>query len=162
MVQAIADSYFDFLQTNQQYTPPDHLGDVLNQARATSTFLVAVNKALREFCFAYLTDSLLVAGLEATADFFLTMMQAYIQTNQGVLALETISKQERASTEAMLTPPELTMLNYLVQGMTNKQIAEEMGVSERTVSNYLRRTRKKLGTERKADTMAAAIKLLGL
>lgn len=43
-----------------------------------------------------------------------------------------------------------------------KQIAQAMRVSERTVSNYLRQARQKLGTRRKADTLAVAVKLLSL
>jgi len=159
LIQTIADAYFSFLQ-NWQQNAPDHLGEILNHNRATPMFLSAVNKAFREFCVTYLDDTLLVAGLEATADFCQFTMQAYIQTNQGLVATGILSRQEREKLRATLTDREVITLQNLAKGLTNKQIAKAVGVSERMIANYLKQARQKLGTKSRSDTIIAAIRLI--
>lgn len=159
LVQTLTGAYFSFLQDWQQNTP-DHLGEILNRNRATPIFLSVVNKTFRDFCFTYLDDALLVAGLEATADFFQFMMQAYIQTNQGLVATGILSRQERKKLRSLLTDREVITLQNLAKGLTNKQIAKNVGVSERMVVNYLKQARQKLGTKSRSDTMIAAIPLI--
>jgi DNA-binding CsgD family transcriptional regulator len=159
LINTLVNAYFTFLQNWQQNTP-DHLGEILNQNNASPMFLSVVNKSLREFCFTHLDEALLVTGLEATADFFLFLMQSYIQTNQGMVVTRILSQQERERLRAQLTDHELAALKNLAKGMTNKQIAGTMGVTERTVVNYLRQARQIMGTKRRSDTMIAAIRLI--
>lgn len=159
LILTLTDAYFSFLQ-NWQKNAPDHLGEILNHNRATPIFLSAVNKTLREFCFSYLDDALLVTGLEATADFFQLMTQSYIQTNQGMVATSILSQQERERLRSLLTDREIITLRNLAKGMTNKQIAVTIGVSERTIANYLKQARHKLGTKSRSDTIIAAMRLI--
>jgi DNA-binding CsgD family transcriptional regulator len=160
LVQSLADAFFIFLH-DWEHHRPQHLGEILNQARATPMFLMLLNKTLRGFCLTYLEDQLLVAGLEAVADFFLFVMQAYIQTNQSVLQIEAFNKQKRDELLSVLTQHETISLMYLARGLTNKRIAEGMKVTERSVVNYLNRARRKLGTSSRAETMLEAVRLFG-
>ena len=159
LIHTLTDAYFSFLQDWRQNTP-DHLGEILNHNRATPIFLSVINKTIRDFCFTYLDEALLVTGLEATADFFQFMMQAYIQTNQGLVATGILSRQEREKLRSLLTDREIMTLQNLAKGLTNKQIANAVGVSERMIANYLRQARQKLGTKSRSDTVLAAIRLL--
>jgi DNA-binding CsgD family transcriptional regulator len=159
LTQSLADAFVAFLQHPRRHAPY-HLGEMLNQARATPMFLSLLNKTMRDFCFEYLPDKLLIAGLEATADFFLFVIQAYIQSNQGLLITATLNRQQQALLRRQFTANELAALKYLAQGKTNKQIAQAMGVTERSVVNYLQQARQKLGTTSRTDTMLAAMHLI--
>jgi DNA-binding CsgD family transcriptional regulator len=160
LVQSLTNSFFIFLHDPCQVIP-EHLGEVLNNARVTPTFLLLTNKALRNFCLVHLPEEQRLLGLEAAADFFLRMMQAYIQINQGVVAANILRKQEQKELLARFSAKEMATLHYLAQGMNNKQIAKAMDVSGRSVVNYLRQIRQKLGTTSRSETLVAALKLCG-
>jgi two-component system, NarL family, response regulator DevR len=49
-----------------------------------------------------------------------------------------------------LSPQEERVMALVVQGKTNRQIGEHMGLSEKTVKNYLHNAFQKLGVERRA------------
>ncbi len=55
-----------------------------------------------------------------------------------------------------LTSRELEVLRLLVQGLTRRQIAHQLGISERTAGNHIDHARQKLhaGSERQAVTIA--------
>jgi len=50
-----------------------------------------------------------------------------------------------ADQPTVLTPREVEIAVLVTQGLTNRQIAEELYVSERTVETHVRRILKKLG-----------------
>ncbi|MGO4587502.1 response regulator [Paenarthrobacter sp. 2TAF44] len=52
---------------------------------------------------------------------------------------------------AALTPQERRVLEYVGQGMTNRQIGEEMLLAEKTVKNYVSSLLAKLGFERRTQ-----------
>ena len=52
---------------------------------------------------------------------------------------------------ASLTPQERRVLEYVGQGMTNRQIGEEMLLAEKTVKNYVSSLLAKLGFERRTQ-----------
>ncbi|MCD4851127.1 response regulator transcription factor [Arthrobacter sp. AK01] len=52
---------------------------------------------------------------------------------------------------ASLTPQERRVLDYVGQGMTNRQIGEEMLLAEKTVKNYVSSLLAKLGFERRTQ-----------
>lgn len=56
---------------------------------------------------------------------------------------------------AALTDQELTVLNHIGAGLTNRQIADAMFLSEKTVKNYVSRLLAKLGMQRR--TQAAVL-----
>lgn len=52
-----------------------------------------------------------------------------------------------------LTPREYDVLGWLVQGMSNKQIARQLGIEEQTVRNYLRPIFQKFGVARRVELL---------
>jgi two-component system response regulator DevR len=61
---------------------------------------------------------------------------------------------------AMLTPQERRILDLVAQGMTNRQIASELLLAEKTVKNYVSSVLGKLGVERRTQAAILANKLL--
>lgn len=62
---------------------------------------------------------------------------------------------------ASLTDQERILLGHIAEGMTNRQIAEEMFLAEKTVKNYVSSILSKLGLERRTQAAVLASKLLG-
>jgi DNA-binding NarL/FixJ family response regulator len=61
---------------------------------------------------------------------------------------------------APLTPQERRILELIGEGMTNRQIAEEMFLAEKTVKNYVSAMLAKLGLERRTQAAVFATKHL--
>jgi len=62
---------------------------------------------------------------------------------------------------AGLTEQELKLLGFIAQGLTNRQIGEQMFLAEKTVKNYVSSILAKLGVERRTQAAVLAAKLLG-
>jgi len=60
-----------------------------------------------------------------------------------------------------LTDQERRILEYIAEGLTNRQIAERMFLAEKTVKNYVSSLLAKLGLERRTQAAVFATKLLG-
>jgi DNA-binding NarL/FixJ family response regulator len=60
---------------------------------------------------------------------------------------------------AGLSGQERRILDLISQGLTNRQIAEEMFLAEKTVKNYVSRLLAKLGMERRSEAAAFAARL---
>ena len=60
---------------------------------------------------------------------------------------------------AALTPQERRILDLIAQGKTNRQIAEEMFLSEKTVKNYVSNMLGKLGMQRRTQAATYAARL---
>jgi len=58
-----------------------------------------------------------------------------------------------------LTPQERRILGYIADGMTNRQIAAEMYLAEKTIKNYVSNMLGKLGMERRTEAAVFATKL---
>ena len=61
---------------------------------------------------------------------------------------------------AELTEQEMRLLEFIAQGMTNKQIGEQMFLAEKTIKNYVSSVLSKLGVERRTQAAVLASKLL--
>ncbi len=61
---------------------------------------------------------------------------------------------------AELTEQELKLLGYIAEGLTNRQIGEQMYLAEKTVKNYVSSILAKLGLERRTQAAVLASKLL--
>ena len=61
---------------------------------------------------------------------------------------------------ADLSEQELKLLGHIAQGLTNRQIAEQMFLAEKTVKNYGSNILGKLGLERRTQAAVLAAKLL--
>ena len=62
---------------------------------------------------------------------------------------------------AALTEQERILLGHIAEGLTNRQIAEQMFLAEKTVKNYVSSILSKLGLERRTQAAVLASKLLG-
>jgi DNA-binding NarL/FixJ family response regulator len=60
---------------------------------------------------------------------------------------------------AALTAQERTLLDFIGDGLTNRQIAERMFLAEKTVKNYVSRLFAKLGMERRTQAAVLATEL---
>ena len=60
-----------------------------------------------------------------------------------------------------LSEQELRLLHHIAQGLTNRQIGEQMHLAEKTVKNYVSSILGKLGLERRTQAAVLASKLLG-
>jgi two-component system response regulator DevR len=61
---------------------------------------------------------------------------------------------------AGLTDQELKLLAHIAEGLTNRQIGEQMFLAEKTVKNYVSSILSKLGLERRTQAAVMATKLL--
>ena len=61
---------------------------------------------------------------------------------------------------AQLTQQEMTLLGYIAEGLTNRQIGEQMFLAEKTVKNYVSVLLAKLGVERRTQAAVLAARLL--
>ncbi len=61
---------------------------------------------------------------------------------------------------ASLTEQELKLLAHIAEGLTNRQIGEQMFLAEKTVKNYVSSILSKLGLERRTQAAVLASKLL--
>ena len=66
---------------------------------------------------------------------------------------------QRAAAFANLTPQELAVLALVAQGQTNRQIASELYLAEKTIKNYVSNVLAKLGMERRTEAAVFATKL---
>ncbi len=62
---------------------------------------------------------------------------------------------------ADLTEQELKLLGFIAEGLTNRQIGEQMFLAEKTVKNYVSSILAKLGLERRTQAAVLASRLLG-
>ena len=60
---------------------------------------------------------------------------------------------------ARLTPQERRILHLIADGMTNRQIAHEMYLAEKTIKNYVSNLLAKLGMERRTEAAVFATRL---
>jgi DNA-binding NarL/FixJ family response regulator len=60
---------------------------------------------------------------------------------------------------ASLTPQERRILELITEGHTNRQIADEMILAEKTVKNYISNVLAKLGVERRTQAATFAARL---
>jgi DNA-binding NarL/FixJ family response regulator len=67
---------------------------------------------------------------------------------------------EEDSALADLTEQERKVLMHIADGLTNRQIGQEMFLAEKTVKNYVSSILAKLGLERRTQAAVLAAKLL--
>jgi len=75
--------------------------------------------------------------------------------------LERIRHSEADDELAGLTEQERKILELISDGLTNRQIGEQMFLAEKTVKNYVSSILAKLGLERRTQAAVLASKLLG-
>lgn len=73
-------------------------------------------------------------------------------------ALEAVKTRRQAESTERLTPQEERILGHIADGMTNRQIAEAMYLSEKTVKNYVSNMLAKLGMSRRTEAAVFAVR----
>jgi DNA-binding response OmpR family regulator/DNA-binding CsgD family transcriptional regulator len=105
-------------------------------------------------------------GIGATLNLGLPNNERLSVRNLGTVALgETMLlmsvRRERGSSarvsEAALTPREADVLSWLAKGKTNRDIADILGMSPRTVNKHLEHIYEKLGVETRSAAAALAV-----
>ncbi|MFI5931008.1 response regulator transcription factor [Actinoplanes sp. NPDC051494] len=75
------------------------------------------------------------------------------------LILARLDRDRPAPPVARLGPREVETLRLIAAGMTHRQVARQLGVTEQTVNTYAKRLRRKLGAANKADLTRRAAEL---
>jgi two-component system, NarL family, response regulator DevR len=73
--------------------------------------------------------------------------------------LERLRTSEEPDELAALTDQERMILEHIAQGLTNRQIGEQMFLAEKTVKNYVSNIFTKLGMSRRTEAAAFAARL---
>jgi len=81
-------------------------------------------------------------------------LSAVLDALVGEAPLRPVNSQIRVR----LTKREKDVVKFVVQGYTNRQTAEKLGLSEHTVSNYLFRTYEKLGISSRVELVLYSLK----
>jgi len=120
------------------------------------------------FLTGYGTIPITVRAMKAGAFEFLTkpvMPDELLRVVAEALALSeksaAASQEKRAITArySSLTPREKELMQYVIRGLINKQIAAEMGISEITAKVHKRRVMEKMEVRTVSDLVRAAEKL---
>lgn len=77
----------------------------------------------------------------------------------GEIDPESSKEDRRANQLASLTPREQDVLRALIKGASNKEIAYELFISEKTVKSHLNQVFRKLNVSRRLEAILSAIKL---
>lgn len=87
--------------------------------------------------------------------------QSLIDPSLTARVLERVRNPTTKAPElAELTDQEMTLLEFIAEGLTNKQIGERMFLAEKTVKNYVSSVLSKLGVERRTQAAVLAARLL--
>ncbi|MFG1994935.1 response regulator transcription factor [Actinoplanes sp. NPDC048988] len=82
-----------------------------------------------------------------------------VRRGGAYVAAELLTALPTPSHEPRLTDREVETLRWVAQGLTHSQIARRMGLTESTVSTYVKRIRTKLQAGNKAELTRRAIEL---
>ena len=93
--------------------------------------------------------------------------QVGVDSQQMLYLLEALTgngngKPDAAGTSARLTRREESVVRLVVQGMVNREIAEQLRLSEHTIKNYLFRIFDKLGVSNRVELALYAVARLHL
>lgn len=73
-------------------------------------------------------------------------------------ALDAVKAKRASAPAELLTAQEERILAHIAEGLTNRQIAEKMYLSEKTVKNYVSNLLSKLGMSRRTEAAVYAVR----
>ena len=119
----------------------------------------AIDHERRQRRLLVLVSALLAVALWAT-------LSIRLPVNTGVRAgspspIDVRAQRSMTYISELLTEQERILLGHISEGLTNRQIAEQMFLAEKTVKNYVSSILSKLGLERRTQAAVLASKLLG-
>jgi two-component system response regulator DegU len=71
---------------------------------------------------------------------------------------ELTKRNETQPFVSPLTPREMEILNHVAQGLLNKQIANQLGISEQTIKNHVTSILRKLNANARTEAVVLALK----
>lgn len=83
--------------------------------------------------------------------------RVYLDPAAGPMVVELVAKTQKPRPYG-LTPAELDVVALLPKGMSNREIANELGISENTVKTHLRHALRKLGVRDRAQAAALVVR----
>jgi two-component system, NarL family, response regulator LiaR len=83
----------------------------------------------------------------------LTLTRKKTAASQSTLASSTFKPDEQRIAELSITPRELEILGLIAAGLSNREIAERLFVSENTVKTHSSRLFDKLGAKRRTQAV---------
>ena len=75
------------------------------------------------------------------------------------LAMPAMVRRSTRKAEAGLSAQQERVLDLIVEGLTNREIAERLNLAEKTVKNYVSNLLAKLGMERRTQAAAFVVRL---
>ena len=81
-----------------------------------------------------------------------------LDTELTKVVMERIKARQSAERAQPLTPQEQKILELIAEGRTNRQIAQTMYLSEKTVKNYVSNVLSKLGVSRRTEAAVYAVR----
>jgi two-component system nitrate/nitrite response regulator NarL len=79
---------------------------------------------------------------------------AMLLAQLAAVAPQTVSGRRITDRAAKLTPREREVLDRIGQGLTNKEIARQLGISSATVKNHVHHLLEKLAVQRRSQALA--------
>lgn len=143
---------------------PDLLAELHELTRRAPVLLLAndespsaVERAIRAGATGYLVNGQygpdeLVAAVVATAKGQPRLSPAAVRVL--VYRLRTVRGNHATGRSARLSTRETEIVDHLVRGLTNAEIARALGISEKTVKNHVNHIYAKLHTRNRAETVA--------
>lgn len=128
---------------------------VLTRVDHDDALVAALRVGARAFLTKDVSTDLLVETVRAVA----RGESRIDQTRAMALIRERAVQADRSDPLANLTPQERRILSLLAQGMSNREIAAELFLVEKTVRNHVTRVLAKLGVERRTQAALIAAKL---
>jgi DNA-binding NarL/FixJ family response regulator len=116
-----------------------------------------VEAALRSGASGYLLKTVgreeLVRAIRAAS-----IGSGYLQAEITRPILQRFASEPHQAIDAHLSPRETEVLRLIADGMSSKQVATDLGISETTVKTYLRQLFEKLGASHRAHAVALALR----
>lgn len=78
-------------------------------------------------------------------------VDVYDASVTNLLQVSSVDEVKASEPGAVLSPQQIRVLRNVARGMTNKEIAKHMGISEKTARNYLASIFEKLGLQRRSE-----------
>ena len=107
-----------------------------------------ISRALRAGAKAYVLKDI-------SADALVTCIRDVL-AGKTYLAPAAAAKLAEGVTRVQLTPRELSTLRLMADGKANKEIAQELGISDRTIKTHLGHLFEKLGVTSRTETVKVA------
>jgi two-component system invasion response regulator UvrY len=80
--------------------------------------------------------------------------EKYITTELSVLMADALNQQANGSKEPKLSAKQIEVSKRMAKGLSNQEIAVELGISYKTVCNHFERIKIKLGFTKKSEVIA--------